>query len=126
MAQESSLEEKVTGYVLPEDMLKKREVRYYYDSKSKKLEIYASDQFLLDGKLVVMCNSYMLGKGLLGVCFTYSGLIMMLDGLKGEDRERVLSHEKHHREHPMDNEETVREKTGTVGYTPNTLVSYSK
>ncbi len=58
-----------------------------------------------------------------GVTFTYSGKIVLLDRLKGRDRDIVLGHEKHHRNNPADSEYMTRKKTSTEEFYPNPAVS---
>lgn len=79
---------------------------------------------------VFEANSYLFGNNLgdgttFGVTFVYGGKIILLDSLKGEDRSKVLEHEKHHRNNPMDSEIKTREKTSTVDFYPNPIVSPS-
>jgi hypothetical protein len=65
-----------------------------------------------------------LGEGIIfGVTFTYSGRIVVLDSLKGRDRDIVLEHEKHHRNNPADSEYMTRKKTNTEDFYPNPNVS---
>ena len=121
----TSLEEKVTlSLHLPyEQETKKTTIDYYY--KKETPSFYPSVLSLDEGKPIIRCNSYVLGEGILGLCFTYSGLIMILDGLRGEDEQQVIHHERTHRQHPMMDEAEVREKTGTSDYRPNEMVSYT-
>ncbi len=58
-----------------------------------------------------------------GVTFTYGGQIVILDRLKGTDRDKVLEHEKHHRHNPSDSEFMTRKKTCTEEFYPNPVVS---
>jgi len=73
-------------------------------------------------------NSYQFGNNLgdgitFGVTFVYGGRIFILDSLKGNDRDKVLKHEKHHRSNPSESEYMTREKTSTVDFSPNQDVS---
>jgi len=87
-------------------------------------ELYPSKIQWIDGKPVIERNEYLLGKNILGLCHTYGGLIEILDGLKGRDREKVLEHELGHREFPMRSEEENRRKTYTEEPNINPGVSY--
>ena len=87
-------------------------------------EIYHCKMQLVDGRPVIEINEYLMGKGVLGVCNTYSGAIHLLEGLKGRDREKVLEHERGHRDFPMRSEEENRRKTYTEDPDLHPLVSY--
>ncbi len=87
-------------------------------------EIYPSGIQMIDGKPVVSRNKYQMGENILGLCWTYSGLIAILEGLKGRDREKVLEHELGHRENPMRSEEENRRKTYTEEPNMHPMVSY--
>ena len=78
----------------------------------------------MEGKPVIKRNKYMLGENLLGLCWTYSGIIEILEGLQGRDREKVVEHELGHREFPMRSEEENRRKTYTEEPNINHMVSY--
>lgn len=87
-------------------------------------ELYRSKIQWVDSKPVIERNEYLLGKNILGLCHTYSGLIEILEGLKGRDREKVLEHELGHREFPMRSEEENRRKTYTEEPKIHPMVSY--
>src|SRR3989344_7158061 len=87
-------------------------------------ELYHSKIQWIDGKPVIERNEYLLGKNILGLCHTYGGLIEILEGLKGRDREKVVEHEVGHRENPMRSEEENRRKTYTEEPNINGMVSY--
>lgn len=89
-----------------------------------KAEIYRPKIQLINGKPVIEINEYLMGKGILGVCNTYSGAIHILEGLKGDDREKVIEHELGHREFPMRSEAENRRKTYTEEPNMHPLVSY--
>lgn len=89
-----------------------------------KAEVYPSGMQMINGKPVVSRNKYQMGENILGLCWTYSGLIAILDGLKGRDREKVLEHELGHRENPMRSEEENRRKTYTEEPNMHPMVSY--
>ena len=90
-----------------------------------KAELYPSGVQFIDGKPVVERNKYLMGENILGLCWTYSGLIAILEGLKGPDREKVLEHELGHREHPMRSEAENRRKTYTEEPHIHPIVSYN-
>lgn len=87
-------------------------------------EVYPSGIQMIDGKPVINQNKYQMGDNILGLCWTYSGLIAILEGLKGRDREKVLEHEVGHRENPMRSEEENRRKTYTEEPNMHPMVSY--
>ena len=77
---------------------------------------------------VFEANEYLFGNNLgggttFGVTFIYGGKIVILDSLRGEDRKKVLEHEKHHKENPADSEAMTRLKTFTEYFEPNPIVS---
>ena len=86
-------------------------------------EVYPSRMQMLDGKPVVERNKYLIGENIRGLCHTYSGLIEILEGLRGSDREKVVEHEVGHRENPMRSEEENRRKTYTEEPNINGMVS---
>ncbi|MBI2671655.1 hypothetical protein HYX16_01850 [Candidatus Woesearchaeota archaeon] len=72
-------------------------------------------------------NDYQMGNHipggfLFGFTDLYSKRIVLSDRLNGEDRKKVLEHEKHHRNN-TDSEEMTREKTSTSYFSPNPVVS---
>lgn len=85
---------------------------------------YPQEMEWIDGKPIIKRNKYLLGENLLGLCWTYSGIIEILEGLQGRDREKVVEHEKGHREFPMRSEEENRRKTYTEEPKINPVVSY--
>jgi len=94
-------------------------VEPYY--REKKLEESVKDN-------IFEANDYFFGNHLkegitFGVTFTYGGKIVVLDSLKGRDRDIVLEHEKHHRNNPADSEYMTRKKTNTEDFYPNPNVS---
>ena len=89
-----------------------------------KAEFYPNGIQMIDGKIVVKRNKYQMGENILGLCHTYSGLIEILEGLKGRDQEKVVEHELGHREHPMRSEEENRRKTYTEEPKIHPMVSY--
>ncbi|MEK6936964.1 MAG: hypothetical protein AABW58_02740 [Nanoarchaeota archaeon] len=77
---------------------------------------------------VFEANDYLFGNNLgdgttFGVTHLYGGRIVLLDKLRGEDRKRVLEHEKHHRDNIADSEYMTRKKTSTEDFSPNPVVS---
>ena len=87
-------------------------------------EVYPSEIQMVDGKPVVERNKYLIGENILGLCHTYSGLIEILEGLRGRDREKVVEHEIGHRENPMRSEDENRRKTYTEEPNIHPMVSY--
>ncbi len=81
-----------------------------------------------DNENIFEANSYLFGNNLgngitFGVTFIYGGKIFILDTLKGEDRAKVVEHEKHHRNNPSDSEFMTRKRTCTEEFYPNPAVS---
>ena len=106
------------------DLYQKNELRNeipkYYGPTD--FELYKKEENVFEA------NAYQLGNNLgegttFGVTFIYGGKIILLDSLKGDDRAKVLEHEKHHRNNPMDSEIKTREKTATLNFYPNQTVS---
>ena len=123
-SKEETLEKQVQEWYKKKQI--KEEVHpYFFNSTQKSPQFYETKVKIIDGKPVITCNKYTMGENILGLCWHYSGLIQILEGLKGEDREKVLEHELTHRASPMWSEATVREKTNTTDYTPNQAVSYT-
>ena len=93
---------------------------YYPENRTRKFEE-------LKEKDVFEANDYFFGNDrngkTFGVTFTYSGKIILLDRLKGLDRDKVLEHEMHHRHNPADSEMMTRKKTCTEEFYPNPTVS---
>lgn len=86
------------------------------------LELYNPEENVFEANAYLFGNN--LGNGTtFGVTFTYSGRIILLDSLKGPDRDKVLQHEKHHRNNPADSEFMTRKKTCTEEFYPNPTVS---
>jgi len=93
----------------------------YYFPKNERTEISEEEN-------VFEANAYQFGNNLgegttFGVTFIYGGKIVLLDTLKGDDRDKVLKHEKHHRNNICDSEYMTRMKTNTEDFSPNSTIS---
>ena len=89
-------------------------LRHLYEDEEKDKIFEASDYQM---------GNHVPGGFLFGFTDLYSGVIVLSDRLRGEDRKRVLEHEKHHRGNPADSEVMTREKTDTLYFSPNPAVS---
>ena len=80
------------------NMPRKLEEPEYY-APITNLELYNPEENVFEANAYELGNN--IGEGTtFGLTFTYSGRIILLDSLKGEDRKKVLEHEKHHRNNP--------------------------
>lgn len=85
-------------------------------------ELYDPEEDIFEANAYLFGNN--LGEGTtFGITFTYSGRIILLDSLRGSDRDKVLQHEKHHKNNPADSEFMTRKKTFTEEFYPNPAVS---
>ena len=91
---------------------------YYYFKKPEKQE---------DEPKIIEANEYMLGKNILGLTSIYNKVIFILDKLKGELKDKVIQHEKHHLENIADSEYMTRFKTSTLdmNLNPELIPSYN-
>lgn len=115
-----ALEEKIELLYQKNELIKSQ-LPYYPESRINKTEIP-------EEKDIFEANDYWFGNHLkegttFGVTFTYSGKIVILDRLKGSDKDKVLEHEKHHRNNISDSEYMTRKKTCTEEFYPNPTIS---
>ena len=77
-------------------------------------DFYPSPFMAKDGVILRKVNPYTMGSAdILGMVNTYSGRGMILEGITGEEAEKVLDHETFHANQRPNNEETTRRCTHT-------------